>query len=377
MEDNAMQRLSDRSRLRIAVLIGFVLAGAAASAQVKVPTADKAGSKDTPLLQRYEGSLIVSYQQQGFGELSLPLSKLELVPDKTDRRNNRVHEPRTKKALEGRYTRIVYLIPEGRSPLEVLRNYQEEIRAKGGKILFECRADECGGDPGRSSGGGGGDSSLAMYLLPEDRVTDPMESAGRCAQDQRITDLRFAAAELGEGAGHVAVQTYTMLERTASGTCFNLNNRTIAVVDIVEAKAREQKMVTVDAGEMARSISTTGRVALYGIYFDFNKAEVKPESDATLAEVAKLLQATPAMNLLVVGHTDNVGTFDFNLDLSQRRAAAVVEALASRFKVNRARLKPFGVSFASPAASNQTDDGRAKNRRVELVDNAPASGKSG
>ncbi len=136
------------------------------------------------------------------------------MPDKTDRKNNRVHEPKTKKALEGRYTRIVYLVPEGRSPLEVLRNYQEEIRGKGGKILFECSADECGGDPGRSSGGGGGNSSLAMYLFPADRITDPVESAGRCAQDERITDLRFTAAELGEGAGHVAVQTYTLVEPT-------------------------------------------------------------------------------------------------------------------------------------------------------------------
>jgi hypothetical protein len=136
-----------------------------------------------------------------------------------------------------------------------------------------------------------------MYLLPGDRITDPSESAGRCAQDRRITDLRFTAAELGDGRGHVALQTYTMLEPTASGTCYALNNRTIAVVDIVEAKAREQRMVTVDAGEMAKSITATGRVALYGIYFDFNKAEVKPESDTTLAEVAKLLQTTPAMSL--------------------------------------------------------------------------------
>ncbi len=91
-------------------------------------------------------------------------------------------------------------------------------------------------------------------------------------------------------------------------------------------------MVTVDAGEMARGHHATGRVALYGIYFDFNKADVKPESDTTLAEIAKLLKTSPAMSLLVVGHTDNVGSFDFNLDLSQRRAAAVVDALTGRFE---------------------------------------------
>ena len=77
----------------------------------------------------------------------------------------------------------------------------------------------------------------------------------------------------------------------------------------------------------------------------------------------------------MVGHTDNVGSFPFNMDLSQRRAAAVVAALTSRFSVAKGRLTPVGVSFASPVATNKTDEGRAKHRRVELVENAVAQGK--
>ena len=146
-------------------------------------------------------------------------------------------------------------------------------------------------------------------------------------------------------------------------------------MDLFEAKGREQKMVTVSSGEMARSISTAGRVALYGIYFDFNKAEVKPESDLTLEQVGKLLKESPRLKLLVVGHTDNVGGFPFNMDLSQRRAVAVVNALSSRFEVSRERLTPVGVSYASPVATNATDEGRSRNRRVELVENAPAAVK--
>ena len=141
----------------------------------------------------------------------------------------------------------------------------------------------------------------------------------------------------------------------------------LARVDVLETKAMNNRMVVVKADEMQTQIDKAGRVALYGILFDFNKTEVKSESDATLQEIGKLLAADAALKLLVVGHTDNVGTFEFNRDLSNRRAAAVVEALVKRFHVAPERLLPFGCSCASPAAPNSTEDGRAKNRRVELV----------
>jgi outer membrane protein OmpA-like peptidoglycan-associated protein len=118
---------------------------------------------------------------------------------------------------------------------------------------------------------------------------------------------------------------------------------------------------------MASKLSTAGSVALYGIYFDFNKADVKPESEPTLQEIARLLKADSALKLLVVGHTDNVGSFTSNMTLSQRRAEAVATALASGHGVDKNRLTPVGVSFACPVAPNTTDEGRAKNRRVELV----------
>jgi outer membrane protein OmpA-like peptidoglycan-associated protein len=119
---------------------------------------------------------------------------------------------------------------------------------------------------------------------------------------------------------------------------------------------------------MATTISDTGRVALYGIYFDSNKDEVKPESDPTLQEIAKLLKNQFSLKLLVVGHTDNVGTFPSNMDLSQRRAQAVVNTLVSKYTIAKDRLTPFGVSFGALVASNKTDEGRAKNRLVELVE---------
>jgi outer membrane protein OmpA-like peptidoglycan-associated protein len=354
---------------RLTPVVAIVATASLAFAEATVPTADRRGAKDSPLLKRYEGSLIVAHEEKGFAEFTLPLSRLEQVPRRTDGRNNRYHEPRDKRVLDGRYTRLVYLIPENRSPLEVLQNYQGEIKGKRGRILFECKVAECGGDPRKSNVGGGGDMSLAMYLYPSERITERSGSTGYCAvAAHRIADQRYAAAEIPDSGAHVSVLAYTVVAPGQHDPCRAFNARTIAIVDIVEAKAREQKMVTVQAGDMAKAISGEGRVALYGIYFDFNKAEIKPESDPTLEQIARLLKDAPQLKLLVVGHTDNVGTFAFNTELSQRRAGAVVNALATRFGIGRDRLTSVGVSFASPVASNKTEEGRAKNRRVELVE---------
>ena len=351
-----------RTTLTLSIVTGALTA---LLADATIPTMDRKGSKDSPLLKRYEGSFIVAYEHKSFGGFTLPLSKLEEVPNKRDSHNNRYFEPKNRKPLEGEYTRLVYLIPADRSPLEVVRNYQDDIKSKNGKVLFECKDTECGGDATLSSSGGGGSMSQAMYLQPAEHVTDPPFSNGNCAQTSSITDQRYFAAEIPESSAHVSVLAYTLKDTLY---CKAFNGRTIAAVNIVAAKSREQKMVTVAASEMASAITATGRVALYGIYFDFNKADVKPESDPTLEQMAKLLKATPTLKLLVVGHTDAVGSFSSNMDLSQRRAAAVVQALVSRFGVAQGRLTPVGVSFASPVASNTTEEGRAKNRRVELVE---------
>src|SRR5258706_2652547 len=234
--------------------IAFLFASAV-FADASIPTADRKAAKDEPFLKRYQGSFIVAYEQNSFADFTLPLSRLEQIPGKTGRMNNRLHEPKEKKALEGRYTRLVYLIPQNRSPLEVLRNYQDEITSKGGKILFECKAADCGGDPSRSSGGGGGDMSLAMFLYPEERISDPHLSSGHCAQTENITDQRYSVAELPDVGVHISILSYVLSSPNPHDPCRAFNNRTIALVDIVQAKAREQKMVTVQASEMAKTIA--------------------------------------------------------------------------------------------------------------------------
>ena len=348
----------------------FLLIGTATAslADATVPTADIDGASDNSLVKRYDGAFIVSYENLAYTDFSLPLSPLKASadPDARDRNNNRVYVPEKVIEVEGALTRIAYVLPEGRSPLEVLRNYQDGIAQAGGETLFECKKDDCGGAPDRSSEGGGGKMSLMMHFFSASDLKDADFSNGKCALSSSIADQRYVSAKIPEEAGDalVAVQTFTMLDNLY---CKELNGRTIAVVHVLEPKARDRKMVVVAAAKMQESLAENGSISLYGIYFDTDKSDIKPESDPTLKEIAALLANEPKMAVLVVGHTDSQGSFDHNLDLSSRRAIAVKAALASKYGIDSRRLTAAGAGMMAPVASNDSDDGRSKNRRVVLV----------
>ncbi len=125
--------------------------------------------------------------------------------------------------------------------------------------------------------------------------------------------------------------------------------------------------IEANADAFLNDLKNTGHAAVYGIYFDTGKADLKPESEKAVAEIAKLLKTDAALKLFVVGHTDNVGGVESNMKLSQDRADAVIQALVRSHGVAAPRLKAFGNGPYAPVASNDTDDGKAKNRRVELV----------
>jgi outer membrane protein OmpA-like peptidoglycan-associated protein len=137
-------------------------------------------------------------------------------------------------------------------------------------------------------------------------------------------------------------------------------------VVIVETQTMRQD-VTADAAAMGRELKAAGKTIIYGIYFDTGSAVITPQSDPAIAEMVKLLKAAPALKAFIVGHTDNVGTIETNLKLSADRADALVKALAGR-GIPTARLRAAGVGPYSPIASNKDEQGRALNRRVELVE---------
>lgn len=294
-----------------------------------VQAADVAGSKDHPVVSRYAGSEILKYEEKDFDSFTLPTGQVR------DRRSGAT----ASQPLEGRVTRIHYRAPEGRSALEVFRNYEQSLRGGGFVPLYQCENQACGND--------------FSYAVNPPSV---MHFSGK--------DQKYLGARLSRPTGDVYVSVYTTAAYGVGGAN---KNRVFTLLDVIEVKPMQTGKVVVDANAMAREIAATGRVALYGIYFDSGKADVKPESQAALVEIAKLMKQDAALKLLVVGHTDTAGAFDFNIDLSRRRAQAVVQALVSSHAADASRLKPWGVGYSAPVASNRAEDGRAKNRRVELV----------
>ncbi len=349
----------------VAALAASVFLAAPAFADATIPTKDAAGAKDHPQVQRYEGSLAVDYDYRAFTDIMFPLSVLEST-GKTGRNNNYEYAPKKKLDLEGARTRLVYVVPEGRSPLEVLRNYQDVITAKGGQKLYECKGIECGGNAIYGTDTGGGNMGLIMYSYPDDQIRAPSFSNGRCAVTSDIDDQRYGVMKFSAGGvdSFISVHAYVMHN---TQYCKALDGRTVVIVNVIDMKPREQKMVTVSSDDMTKAMNANGAVAIYGILFDFNKADVKPESRPQLDEIAKLLKANPKLHVLIVGHTDNKGLLGYNQALSAKRAAAVVAALVKTYAVPAAQMTAVGVGPAAPVATNDTEAGQAKNRRVELV----------
>jgi OOP family OmpA-OmpF porin len=303
----------DRALCVVCMLAGLVTLDAVA--------ADFDGSKDHPLMTRYPGSQITEYNQVQYGEYTLPLG----IPQDG-------HFAKSQH-LEGKVTRIRYEIPEGRSSLEVFRNYQGALQRGGFASLFTCSGDgQCGNGQG-----------LAEWSA---------SWCGGCSPRQ-------VSARLSRPEGDVYVSVHVEQD--------NPSTRAQTQMDVVEIKPMDAGLVSVNAESLARDISHTGHVSVYGIYFDTGKADVKPESDATLKEIAKLLQQDPKLSLYVVGHTDNVGALASNMDLSRRRATAVAQALTTTYGIPAARLNAQGAGPLAPVASNDGEAGRTKNRRVELV----------
>jgi outer membrane protein OmpA-like peptidoglycan-associated protein len=232
--------------------------------------------------------------------------------------------------VEGKLTRIVYTNPTDRSTLEIFRNYLDAMRRAGADILYQCEINACGKAPMRSAW---------------NRFNGLFTAADG--------DPRYFAARLTNGNVEAYVAVMVGKLRTQ--------------LDVVEVKGMELGLVAVDPNTLARDIERAGSARIYGIFFDVDKADIRPESKPALDAIAAVLRAQPTLSIFVVGHSDSSGALDHNLELSAARARAVAAALATDYGIAAERLQAQGVGPLAPVASNTTDAGRQLNRRVELV----------
>lgn len=287
------------------------------------PAGDRSagGGGDHPLVSRYPGSTLRERDDEAFTDYVRIIGF------------NR-GAVRTETA-EGRLTRIRYGNPAGRATLEIIRNYRDALVAKGLRVDWECAGRDACGSTARHGGGRGwnGINGLNPGI----------------ANDVRYFTGRIPARDGGQVVVAVAVTpAYTDLH-------------------VLEGAAMDSGLVEVSAQSLAAGLASEGKVTVPGIFFDTGKDTLTPASDDALSQVAALMRAQPALRLRVVGHTDDQGSAAGNMSLSQRRAERVRDALVQRYGIAPGRLTAQGAGSLAPVASNATEEGRARNRRVELV----------
>jgi OOP family OmpA-OmpF porin len=236
------------------------------------------------------------------------------------------------RSVEGRVTRTLYNNPSGRSTLEIARNYEQALRGQGLRIVHQCAGREaCGGTGNRASNW----NDVAGMNI----------GVGG--------DFRYLAAE-GEAGGR-AISVAVMVNKQRNW------------VYVVEGEAMQTGQAGVSADTLAADLADGGSARLDGIYFDTGRATLRPESRAALEQVAQLMNRDAALKLEIVGHTDAVGDDAANRRLSEERALAVRSALVVDHGVSDRRLRARGAGESEPVAPNDSEAGRALNRRVELV----------
>lgn len=332
-----------------AVLLLATLAAPAPAADVAWG-ADLPGAQDHPLMRRFTGAWLVGYRQEPWAQALWPTGPGVAGWDQL----------KDVATLEGQVTRLVYLTPRGKGPLEVFRNHQQAFAAAGFQKQFACEAD-C--------------DKLYWTWYRHTKPADGLrwqndghittESGSRYSMNSALqaSQGRFWVGRAERGGQPVHVLLYT------GDAANNITGIAATYVQIVEPRPMATGQVVVaDAAALQSGIAAEGKATLGGLLFDTGKATLKPESKPQLDAMAAALKAQPAWRVFIVGHTDNAGILDANLALSQQRAQAVVAALsAPPHAIDPKRLLARGVANVAPVASNADEAGRARNRRVEMV----------
>ncbi len=299
-------------------------------------------ANDHELVTRYPGSKIVYYFQKDYNEL-----KFAIKPAKPEK------EPQKWLEVAGHQTSIVYEIPLGKSTVEVMKNYQDAFKASNAEILFQCKGGEC-------------DGTTAWYSAKFFEKVYGKENRQSNGEISHYYDF---------GTYHVS-QRYIVGKITTSDKVYYVeigmtptyDGKPVKVcVEVIEQEVLQSGLITINADVIKDKLEKEGKLILDGILFDTGKATLKQSSFTVIEKVGDYLNQNPKARIYIVGHTDDVGSLDVNLQLSEDRAGAVVSALMNNYGDFGTRLTPLGVGPVCPIASNETEEGRMKNRRVEIV----------
>jgi OmpA-OmpF porin, OOP family len=287
---------------------------------IAATSAGGATLKDHPLIKPYPASVLTASRNQGFSEFKFVTG--------TNATGATDDEKLPNVLVSGDLTKLSYESPRDRSLLEVSTNYREALEKAGFRILFACADAQCG---------------------PLRQVIGRLNGTGLTSPE-----MRFLTASRKQGDKETYVQINMIKLRHE--------------VFVLEGTEMERGLVVVTPEAIKQGLLMDGRVVLDGILFDVDRATLKAESKQALDVIAKFLGDNPALRAYIVGHTDGTGQFAHNLQLSKDRAAAVVAALVKDYGIATARLAAHGVGPLSPARTNKNADGRAENRRVEMVE---------
>jgi len=304
---------------------------------------DIPGTSTPAFLKRYAGSKIVAYASRAYDTYTLHTGTTGQMKDAP---------------MEGAITRIVYRVPVGHTAFELLRNYEELLKGEGFVLTGEqqpCAA--------------GWLESDVFRQMPTPQIANPV------GQNATIEPIACYVSALGKRNNQPVAVAVSAIEKhailsmpdPANGPPVAIKDGEVfVIVDVVTGKPVKMDMVAVKAADLADALASKGVVDLYGVYFDTDRTEVKPDSKATMDEVANLLKIDRSLKLEISGHTDNAGSRDHNLALSQGRAQAVVQGLVSQYGIDPSRLVAKGYGDTKPVVPNTSPANMAKNRRVEL-----------
>jgi OmpA-OmpF porin, OOP family len=328
------------ARISALACLWLLVAGTPANAQT---LQDAAGTSDHPAVSRFKGSILLGSSVNPFESVVVALGPMKF--DNAARRARAAKE----ETVEAQVTRHTYLAPAGTTALEVARNYEQALSSAGFKTLYRCGPADCGSP------------------APGSVYRNAMPSLSRY-QGQAFFNARESFYMVARGGGGTAPMTVLVMVGEFTANRRAGHGQALVQQVILQPKDTSLGNVTADAKAMSGEIAQSGKATLYGLLFDTGSAVLKAESKPQLGEIAKLLQSNAKLNVIVVGHTDSQGSLDLNIKLSEQRAAAVVKALTSEYGVAPARLTARGAGMIAPVASNRSDAGRAKNRRVEIVE---------